>query len=68
MEVKKTLVISQNSSSMEDLAIKHGTTLSICGYFTCALVKYLANLNQFNSLTHKNIDKFKLSSLIEESM
>ena len=68
MEVKKTLIISQNSDAMEDLAIKHGTTLSICGYFTCALIKYLANLNNYNAQTYKNIEKGKLSHLIEESM
>lgn len=34
--------MDQNSDEAEELAIKNGTTKSICGYVVCAVCEYLA--------------------------
>jgi hypothetical protein len=38
MQVKRIKRIDQKTDYMEDLAIKNSTTLSTCGYITCALI------------------------------
>jgi hypothetical protein len=44
MNIHKLMPVDQNSDQMEELADKNGTTHGICGFITCALSDYLANL------------------------
>lgn len=42
MKVQRIFAMDQNSDEAEELAIKNGTTKSICGYVVCAVCEYLA--------------------------
>lgn len=42
MKVNRHLAVCQVSEEVEDLAKANGTTLSVCGYITCAMVEFLA--------------------------
>jgi hypothetical protein len=37
MKINKHMPIDQNSEQMEKLAISNGTTVSSCGFITCAI-------------------------------
>ena len=53
MNIERILSVCQNSDQVEDLAIKHNTTKSTCGYITCAICEFLA---EQETVTH---DLFK---------
>lgn len=42
MEIKRLLAVYQNEEEVEDLAIKHKTTKSVCGYITLAVCELLS--------------------------
>lgn len=48
MMLKHLKPIDQTSEYMEKLCIKNDTTVSSCGYITCALIEYLAELERFD--------------------
>lgn len=68
MEIRKLLVLDQNSQQMEDLANKNGTTYGICGFVTCAVVEYLASQDQFTPETLKNINASSMEQPIDRVM
>lgn len=67
MKIRKVLVLDQNSEPMEQLADKYQTTRGICGFVTCAIVKYLS-LHGFDPINLKNINEQTLTPYIEEAM
>lgn len=67
MKIRKVLVLDQNSQSMEELADKYQTTRGICGFVTCAIVKYLS-LHGFDPNNLKTINEYTLTPYIEEAM
>ena len=68
MEIRKLLVLDQNSQEMEDLANKNGTTYGICGFVTCAVVEYLASLEVFTPEAIKSIHAKSMEGPIERVM
>jgi hypothetical protein len=56
MEVKRIKRIDQKNDYMEDLAIKNGTTVSTCGYITCALIEYFSELDKFHIADIYNVN------------
>jgi hypothetical protein len=53
---------------MEDLANKNGTTYGICGFVTCALVEYLAQLPSFTPEIIPKLNQYTLTPLIDKAM
>lgn len=68
MKTHKLLVLDQKSQEMEQLADKNGTTYGICGFVTCALTRYLAQLEQFDPQILKKINAQMLTPHIEAVM
>lgn len=68
MEIRKSLVLDQNSQEMEDLANKNGTTYGICGFVTCAVVEYLASIELFTPEAIKSINTKSMEGPIDRIM
>lgn len=68
MEIRKLLVLDQNSQKMEDLANKNGTTYGICGFVACAVVEYLASIELFTPEVTKSINAKSMEEPIDRVM
>jgi hypothetical protein len=68
MKIHKSLVLDQNSEEMEKLAERNGTTRGICGFVTCAIVEYLAKIEDFSPLTIKSVNAVTMTPRIETVM
>jgi hypothetical protein len=68
MNIHKLMPVDQNSDLMEELADRNGTTYGICGFVTCAISEYLANLPEFTPQSLSKLNEQTLSPLVEKAM
>lgn len=68
MRVQRIFAMDQSSDQAEELAIKNGTTRSICGYVVGAMCEYLAEQDHVTEELLKNINFYTLKPYIEKAM
>lgn len=68
MKVNRMLVMDQNCDEAEDLAIKNGTSKSICGYVACAVCEYLAEQEHIDEEVLKSMNFYTLKPYIDKVM